>query len=190
MSTFLRFVTIALISALFFQCSDLFDDSKGSGSDADETYFYQQIAAGFVSCIASMYNQNLAGKPTGNQNITADGPLGGTVTITGTTSVDNTHNITTVDLVYDTDAVRCTSVFGDPGSQWTISLEMSGTVTHKGSFSYTYADETFNGETLHLKVSSAYNGKTSRTLDETGAIVLHRQDDHISGTIFSVSVAL
>lgn len=173
-------------------CSDLFDPEGDSTVTLDDDSFYEQIGAAIVACAVAIYNQNLAGKPAGTHQITTSGPLGGMVTITGTTSIDQTHDITAVDLSYDLDEVGCSTVFSSADTEWALTLTLTGTLTHKGSFggiSGDYSDETYAGTALHIMASSAYNDDIVRTTDETGDVTIHRQNDHISGVVLGHAIS-
>ena len=79
--------------------------SSGGSSSTSKTFSQTQIDSDTVWgtgwMITDIYNQHLAGKPSGSQNYqSVSCPLGGTVTITGTTSVSNSNGINNVDLFY------------------------------------------------------------------------------------------
>ena len=67
--------------------------------DVDDKTTYTNITRSIVSCISDIHNQNLAGRPTGAQNMTVGGPLGGEVIIEGSTGVAD-NGISTMDLNY------------------------------------------------------------------------------------------
>ena len=67
---------------------------------SDES-FYEDVAWGIITGLVDIFNQNLAGTPTGTIDMTAAGPFGGTVHITGTTSYNQGNGIETVHLKYD-----------------------------------------------------------------------------------------
>jgi hypothetical protein len=87
---------------------------------------------GLLNSIVAFYNQNLAGHPTGNQNITANCPGGGTVHITGTTSYSSSNGITTVNLTYAMTNCQSTQISSD--GSLTVTLTFNGTVTENGSW--------------------------------------------------------
>ncbi len=187
MKQLLKSLTLVLIlSVTPIGCFE--DTGSYPGTISDET-FYEQIAAGIIFCIAEMYNQNLAGKPTGEQNISTSGPLGGSVTITGTTGLDQTHDITTIDLSYDMAAVRCIQTDEQGGDEWVTNLTLTGTVTDKGSFSDTFHSTSIQSNLLRILVSSSRNGEVLRTLDETGPISINYQTNSVSANIFGHTVA-
>lgn len=85
------------------------------------------LAYGILDTVGFLWNQNLAGQPTGAQDATADCSLGGTAHITGTTSVDDSSGINSVDLLFDL------SGCGHSGSGY--DLELTGVLHWHGTFS-------------------------------------------------------
>jgi hypothetical protein len=55
--------------------------------------FYKQVGYSLVMCYNDIYNQSLAGHSVGGQNITANGPMGGKVIITGSTGYSSGKSI-------------------------------------------------------------------------------------------------
>ena len=108
---------------------------SGGSSSSSKTFSQEQIDSdvvwGIGELITDIFNQNLAGKPSGPVNLqSVSCPLGGTVTITGTTSVSSSNGIDSVDLYYTMSNCIDTKI----GSN-TIALTISGTVEETGSFS-------------------------------------------------------
>jgi hypothetical protein len=98
------------------------------------------VSYGVNDTIWFAWGQNLTGKPTGAQDSYANCPLGGTVHITGTTSVSN--GIDSADLTFD---------FSDcANSNTDYSLTFNGAVTMQGSFEATtqFAALTFSSAAL------------------------------------------
>jgi hypothetical protein len=102
------------------------DGGGGSFTMCDQAC--ADIASGvtLANLVNDLYNQNLAGRPVGSQNLSAQCPLGGTAAITGTTGFDSTHNITSVNLTY-----MMTSCHASASG---VQLTYTGTVTEVGSF--------------------------------------------------------
>lgn len=136
--------------------------------------FYMEIGVTLIQCYTDIYNQNLAGKPTGAQNITANGPMGGTVVITGTDSWDNTHSIMTTDLLFSMTNVKYTYTYtGSNNKSWVTEITLNGTATHKGSWSDSYTSISHISDNLHIKGSVTYDGSI-RTIDMTGSVAINR----------------
>lgn len=103
-------------------------DSSGSGAavTCDQNCQDERVSYGLDDALWLIWNQNLAGQPSGSQNLTASCPLGGTVQITGTTGVA-TNGINTVHLTLV--LLDCQS------AKSSYSLGFTGTVSFDGSFS-------------------------------------------------------
>jgi hypothetical protein len=105
------------------------NDSNSDGrtqTSCDQQCLDANVGLAIVGLVSDLYNQAIAGKPVGNQSATANCPLGGTVTITGTDSVDTTHDLTDVDLTYV--MTGCEAIEnGD-------TLTFSGSIEEQGSF--------------------------------------------------------
>ena len=141
---------------------------------SDQIY-YEQIGNALVKCYTDIYNQNLAGKSTGTQNITTTGPLGGAVIITGTTSYDNTHGITTTNLTFAMTNVQYayTASSASGNTTATTQITITGTTTYYGSFSETYTSLNHQSQNLHIVGSVTYAG-TLRPVDLTGQVTINR----------------
>lgn len=99
------------------------------------------ISLGLVDTLTLVYNQNIAGTPVGTKDLTAPCPLGGTVHITGATSVASDTGISAVDLTYDLkDCADSDSLY---------RLTFSGGVRQYGTFrSDGYTALTYTSELL------------------------------------------
>lgn len=149
--------------------------------------FYIGIGAALINCYVDIYNQNLAGMPTGSQNITSNGPMGGTVVITGTDSYDNTHGITTADLLFSMTEVKY--IYSYPGSNnktWRAEVILTGSTTYAGSFSNSYTSVNHQANNLHIVGSVTYDG-TVRIIDMSGNVSLNRSST-TSANIFGHTV--
>ncbi len=125
-------ISAALLILIMAGCGS--SGSSGGSSSTSKTISQTQIDSDTVWgtgwMITDIYNQHLAGKPSGSQNYqSVSCPLGGTVTITGTTSVSNSNGINNVDLYYTLSNCRDSKI----GSN-TIALTITGTVEETGSF--------------------------------------------------------
>ncbi len=151
--------------------------------------FYEQIGYTIIKCYTDTYNQNLAGKPTGTQNITTTGPMGGTVIITGSSTYDSTHSITTTDLTFTlTNVVANYSATSSTGNTTcTTQLTLTGVATYKGSFSSTYTSISHQSQNLHVVGSVTYAGVT-RNIDQTGQVNINRAST-VTANIFGNDVS-
>ncbi len=153
------------------------DDTVDTPTMSDES-FYKDIAYALVMCYVDIYNQNLAGVTTGTHNITANGPMGGNVVITGTTTYDNTHGITTTDLVLSMSNVKYITS--------NANLELTGSTTYSGSFSSGYTSVNHQSDNLYIKGLITRNS-ISRNIDMSGQVSINRSTS-ISANIFGYTV--
>lgn len=176
---------IVIFSLLTNSCKE--EDNSDQVTVTDKI-FYEQIGYTIIKCYTDIYNQNLAGKPTGTQNITTNGPMGGTVKITGTSSYDSTHSITTTDLTYTlTNVVANYSAASTTGSTTcTTQITITGVASYKGSFSSTYTSLSHQSQNLHVVGSVTYAGVT-RNIDQTGQVNINRSST-VSATLFGNTV--
>jgi len=137
--------------------------------------FYEQLGYTLIKSYTDIYNQNLAGKPTGNQNITSTGPMGGSVTITGSDSYDKTHDITTTDLTFTMNNVQNTysKASASGNTTATTQITITGATTYFGSFSDTYTSLNHQSLNLHIVGSVTYAG-TVRKIDATEPVTINR----------------
>ena len=77
--------------------------------------------------LEDIFNQNLAGTPTGTIDMTAAGPFGGTVHITGITSYDQSNGIETVHLKYDMSNCQISST--SSASDLNVNLTLNGVIS-------------------------------------------------------------
>ena len=167
------YAILVMSSTLLLAGSCSKDDSATPGSINDENY-YKMVGNALINCYVDIYNQNLAGVPTGEHNITTEGPLGGTVIITGTTSYDNTHNITGTDLVFSMTGVKYTYSFEDSsGKNWTTQITLTGSSTYSGTFSNSYTS--VNHHSVNLMITGTVNNEgVSRSIDDSGEVSINR----------------
>ncbi|MFU8844170.1 MAG: hypothetical protein ACNA7V_10230 [Bacteroidales bacterium] len=136
--------------------------------------FYMMVGYTMINCYTDIYNQNLAGVATGGHNITTDGPMGGSVLITGTTTYDNTHGITTTDLVLAMNAVNYIySHTNSNGRKWTANITLTGSTTYTGSFSNTYTSVNHQANNLQITGMVIFDGVT-RSINGIGAVSINR----------------
>jgi hypothetical protein len=187
-SVFFVFSFVMLGGVLMFSNSCAPDDTSDPVTVSDKIY-YEQIGNALVKCYIDIYNQNLAGKPTGTQNITSTGPMGGTVIITGSDSYDNTHGITTTDLIFTMTNIQYffTASSASGNTTATTQITISGATTYDGSFSDTYTSVNHQSQNLHIVGSVTYAG-TVRPVDITGEVIINRSSK-ITVTILGNTVS-
>jgi hypothetical protein len=167
--TSFRFFQIVLMSFLIlfsFSCEKDDEDKKGTIGDEN---FYSQLGYALVKCYTDIYNQNLAGHLVGAQNITANGPMGGTVIITGVTGYSTGNDITTTDLVFTMTSIQYTN----SSSGYLTDITLNGATTYTGSFSDDYTSVNHQSENMHINGSVTY-GDIVRAIDRTGEVSINR----------------
>jgi hypothetical protein len=162
------FILTSFIISILISC----DSTKKETTISDEN-FYKELGITLIQCYNDIYNQNLAGSATGTQNITADGPMGGTVVITGSDSYDNTHGITSTDLVFSMDAVQYIYTYEGSSSTWVTELIISGSTTFTGSFSDDYTSLNYQSNNLSI-TGIVSTGNISRSIKMSGAVSINR----------------
>jgi hypothetical protein len=162
-------------------------EKENETTEISDENFYKEIGIALVDCYTDIYNQNLAGKSTGDKNLSANGPMGGTVNIKGNTSYDNTHGITMTDLVFTMDKVKYTYTNGSGDNTWITEIKLTGATTYSGSFSSTYTSVNHQSENLYIS-GIVTKGGSSRKIDMSGNVNINRSTK-ISVNIFGNSVS-
>lgn len=169
---FFRLLNVSLIGFICFVNAGCTKD-ENSKTMSDDTY-YKEIAYCLSKCYSDIYNQNLAGKPVGNQNINTSGPMGGNVIITGSTTHDNTHEITTTDLLFTMNEVKYSTT--------NANLTQNGATTYKGSFSPTYNNTSHLSNDLQISGTVTKDGIT-RNVNLNTSISINVTKTTVSATI-------
>jgi len=167
---------IGIVSMLFTGCS------KDDVSTISDENFYKQIAYSIALCYNDIYNQNVAGHPVGAFNSTVNGPMGGTVVITGSTSGNG--QITTLDLVY---AMSEVSYF-KTSNGYSTSITITGNSTHTGSIFPGSTSQNHQATGMNIKGTVTYNDIV-RNIDSSGIISINRSDANVSANIFGHTVS-
>lgn len=170
--------------------------SGGSGATStytpprcDQTCQDYLVASGLDDTIWFLWNQKLAGHPSGTQDTSGSCPLGGTAHITGTDSVSS-NGITTATMTF--------ALAGCAHSASWYDLVFTGSVTMDGSFdgSTNYAAVTFDAPGLTTSGALEYFDNPSVT--ETCDVAFAQQgigdggslDGRVCGRSFSSATAL
>ena len=152
-----------IIASLFTACADD-DNSVDFISDKN---FYSFLSYAVVVLEADTYNQNFAGKPTGNIDADVEGPYGGSVKVTGSTNRASDVDITTVDLTYTLDNVK--QIVTSTDGKLVCNAILNGTLKVKGSFDESYKSMSFNSSDMSIKGTMTY-GSAEREIDEQGDV--------------------
>jgi len=171
----IHFLVLLFASVLLLSANGCSVKDDSDGVVVSDKIFYEQIAYTIIKSYTDIYNQNLAGKPTGTQNIATVAPLGGNVAITGSNTYDSTHDITTADLTFVlANVIGSSTTSSDNGkTTCTTQITITGSTTYKGSFSNTYTSVSHQSQNLHVVGSVTYAGVT-RTIDMTGQVAINR----------------
>jgi len=152
---------------------------------SDES-FYEDVAWGIMTGLGDIYNQNIAGTPTGPVDITAAGPFGGTVHITGTTSFDQGNGIQTVHLQYDMLDCRISST--SSSSNLNVDLKLNGVISEDGTWSSSYVSLSYNSTALALDGSSQ-KGSRQRDVNDVTTFKANRTSSGTSAELFGFKVS-
>ncbi len=143
-------------------------------------------ATTIVNGMADIYNQNLAGKPTGSVNVTVNCPVGGTAHITGTTSYDSTHGITSVMLTIAMTGCKMSEVSASSGVN--VALSLDGSISETGSWnSSNYASVNYQATGVVMSGTDQRTGYAQATIGQTCDVALTFDEsgstNTVSGTI-------
>ena len=179
---------IIVLGCLLMVTSGCKKDEAEEPATISDYNFYMMVGVSMINCYTDIYNQNLAGVATGSHNITTDGPMGGTVVITGTTTYDNTHGITTTDLVLSMNAVKYTYSYTDGSNKaWTTQITLTGSTTYTGSFSDSYTSVNHQSDNLQVEGTVTYDG-TTRSINSMGQVSINRSST-VAVNIFGHTVS-
>ncbi len=148
--------------------------------------FYKDVAWGIMTGLVDIYNQNIAGTPTGPVDITANGPFGGTVHITGTTSYDSGNGIETVHLQYDMTDCRISST--SSSSDLNVDLTLNGVISEDGSWSATYTSLSYGSDALDVDGVST-RGTKDRAVNDMTPFKANRTSSGTSAELFGFKVS-
>ncbi len=183
-----RVLPILALGCLLMLSNSCKKDETPAPASISDNNFYMMLGTSLINCYTDIYNQNLAGVVTGGHNITTEGPMGGTVLITGNTTYDNTHGITTTDLVFSMTNVKYIYSYTDSsGKTWSVQVTLTGYTTYVGSFSNTYTSVNHQSDNLYINGTVSYDGVT-RSIDSAGGVSINRSSV-TAVTIFGHSVS-
>jgi hypothetical protein len=152
----------------------------------DDESFYGDVAWGIMTGLGDIYNQNIAGTPTGPVDITADGPFGGIVHITGATSFDQVNGIETVHLQYD--LLNCRISSTSSSSNLNVDLRLNGVVSEDGTWSSSYVSLSYNSPALAVDGSSLRDSRQRYVNDMTSFRAI-RTSSGTSAELFGFKVS-
>jgi len=152
---------------------------------ADQS-FYEDVAWGIMTGLVDIYNQNIVGTPTGPVDMVANGPFGGTVHITGTTSYDQSDSIETVHLKYDMSNCQISST--SSSSNLNVDLTLNGIISEDGTWSSSYVSLAYNSAALHVDGFSQ-RGSRQRDVNDQTTFKANRTSSGTSAELFGFDVS-
>ena len=124
-----------------------------------------------LSGVVDVYNQNVAGRNSGAQDVTASCPVGGTVRITGTVALDSASSVTTVNLSYA--MTNCKMSSASSTASVRVALTLSGTLVETGSWHLPmYKSANYQSAGLVLSGTDDWTGYVEGKMSETCDIAL------------------
>jgi len=170
------------IVAMLILCIPTSCDTEDDDTIKEED-LYNYASSAMLNCCLDIYNQNIAGTPTGSKDMTVNGPSGGTVIIKGNTSVsDNTIN--SVDLTYTMMNVK----YVYKQSSYTVEITMNGSLNEKGTFKTDYKSETFSSTNLSIE-AKMYSDSKSGEFSNMGEVNLTCTISKVVGYMFGHTIA-
>jgi hypothetical protein len=173
------FFCICMLSftLLFSACKKEEDDDDNNTPTPDaitDTDFYKKIGSGIIQALIEIFNDNIAGQPSGSFDINASGPRGGTVHIFGSGLTDTGSGITTTDFDFDLlDYVYVQNLLG-----WNTDITLTGPITFNGTFSDT--EENMSHQSLYFRIDGRVTkGTASRVIKMTGDVSISRSSPTI-----------
>jgi len=170
---------VPLVAALNLSCT------KDRNKYGDEL-FYKDVAWGIMTGLSDIYNQNIAGTPTGPVDLTTAGPFGGTVHITGTTTYDQGNGIETVHLQYDMTDCRISST--SSSTDLNVDLTLNGVISEDGSWSTAYTSLSYGSDALDVDGVSTRDTR-DRAVNDMTPFKANRTSSGTSAELFGFKVS-
>ena len=148
--------------------------------------FYEDVAWGIMTGLVDIYNQNIVGTPTGPVDMVANGPFGGTVHITGTTSYDQANGIETVHLLYDMSNCRISS--SSSSTDLNVDLTLNGVISEDGTWSASSVSLSYNSPALTMDGFSQ-RGSKQREVNDMTTFKANRTSSGTSAELFGFKVS-
>ena len=179
-------LSVILAIALWFTACSTPTVSRDDSQDIPDSTLYKLIAYTLIVFESDAYNQNFAGKPTGDVDIRFEGTYGGSVKVTGSNSRATDVDITTATLVYTLDSVKQISTAND--GNLISNITFNGVLKVKGSFNETYTSKSFSSSNLTASGTITY-GSSTREFNESGSVNLSVTDSRVTGEVFGNTIS-
>ena len=178
-------LSVMLTIALWLSACSTPTVSKDDSENISDDLLYKLIAYSIISFEMDAIDQNFAGKPIGEVDFKFDGPYGGTVKVTGSTSKAEDVNITTESLVYMLDNVKQISTTTD--KQYICNVTFNGTLKAKGSYNESYVAMSYSSTNLTVK-GNITDGSSTREIDESGSVNISVSNSKVTAEVFGHTV--
>lgn len=166
----LSLAIILLFSLIIVSCQK--DDPASPTTLCNQECQDENSAYGLISMFWFIWNQNIAGQPAGNKDLTVNGPQGGTVHITGTTAVAN-NGINTVHLVFDMTSCKSSNEY--------YNLTFSGVMNADGTFSSSHKAMAYNG--VQLTYTGTVGKNINAPVSGTCQFIVNESISGVSGSV-------
>ena len=171
------------VAILFLVLPNMSCTKKSSYADQS---FYEDVAWGIMTGLVDIYNQNIAGTPTGPVDMIANGPFGGTVHITGTTSYNQSDSIEAVHLQYDMSNCQISST--SSSSNLNVDLILNGVISEDGTWSSSYVSLSYKSPSLNVDGLSQ-RGSKQRDVNDMTTFKANRTSSGTSAELFGFKVS-
>jgi hypothetical protein len=164
---------LVISQILLSSCEDKDSTTSPPPPVCDQSCQDEHVAYGLIDVFWFLWNQNIAGQPEGQKDITVNGPQGGTVHITGTTEVA-TNGINTLHLVFDFSNCK--------GLKEKYNLTFNGIVSADGTFDVTYTAISYTSSMLNYAGTVGTDDWVTN-VDDSCPITINETKTTKSGTI-------
>lgn len=159
---------------------------SSSDSDSGEEQTLRLTAWATLSGVGDLYNQHVAGKPTGAQDLSGSCAFGGSFRITGQTGPNVSDSPQSIDLVYELTACRVAPVSADGATY--ADLIVDGVLTEQGSISPTYASVSYASDDLGMTGTVTQQSSTY-PVDRRCSVRMNRKTSSVNALVCDTNVA-
>ena len=176
--------TMLIIASLFTACAD---DDNSIDFISNKT-FYDFLSYAIVVLESDTYNQNFAGRASGDIDVDIEGTYGGSIKVTGSINWAANVNITTVDLTYT--LVNVKQIVTSSDGKLVCNATLNGTLKAKGSFNGSYSSKSYTSPDMSISGTMTY-GSAEREIDEQGSVSISGSDQkgQTRGEVFDQAVS-
>ena len=178
-------LSVILSFALWLTACVSDNDSVDFISDKD---FYNFLSYAILALESDTYNQNFAGKLSGDVDEDIEGTYGGSIKVTGSVNRAADVNITTEDLTFT--FVNVKQIVTSTDGKLVCNATLNGTLKVKGSFNNSYKSASFTSSDMSMRGTMTY-GSAEREIDEYGSISISASDHkgQTRGDVFGKTIS-